>query len=140
MKDIRVLMKQRRDFYKKISFVFCPVLNENIYFTSNGFNHLLYESNRKPRKLSERCLKLECLKYAPKVLRQSQIQPTVRQVNRIVKGVVKAVFQYGVTYEVQSGRTMRVIIEKVGNGKMTFLSVMPHDKKSKTKKRPKGRS
>jgi hypothetical protein len=54
MVDIRELINEKRAFYKSIVSLYCPILGETVYFTSEGFNHLLFESNRMPRKLSER--------------------------------------------------------------------------------------
>ena len=115
-------------------------MNEEVYFTSDGFNHLLRESNRQPRNQKEQILKLECLPFAPKVIQRCKIIVTTRKKILIVKGIAKSVVRYGLVYEVAPGKKIRVIVEKVGSGKCRFLSVMPHDKQSKTKKRPSGRS
>ena len=49
----------------------------------------------------------------------------------MVKGKQKSIVQYELTHMVSKNKTIRVIVEKIGLGKIKFLSVMPHDKKSK---------
>jgi len=41
------------------------------------------------------------------------------------------VIRYALVYEVRKGIKMRVIIERVGDGRYTLLSVMAHDRISK---------
>jgi len=145
MSDIRTLIQKQKSFYKNIISINCPILNETVYFTSEGFNHLIYESNRAPRKISEQYLKLIFLKYVPKVITNCIEILETRKTKRKIWGKYKKIICYTLVYEVIKGIKVRVIIEKIGNGKCKFKSVMPHDKKSKiyskkismaTKKRP----
>ncbi len=134
MVHISALKEQQRLFYKSIISVKCPILNNPVHFTSEGFNHLLYESNRKPRTIDEQYLKLKCLEYAPEVIKKCALVSETRQLEKRIKGKLKSVTHYELIHEVLPGKQIRVIVEKVGTGKYKFLSVMPH--KRKTKKRP----
>lgn len=138
--DFKKFIEKQRKYYKKIKSVVCPILQETVYFNSDGFEHLLYKGNRKPRKLSERYMKLKCLEYVPNVIKKSDVISETRQLKKRVKGKLKEVTYYELTYGITERNQIRVVIEKVGDGKLHFLSVMPHNKKSKPKKRPKGRS
>ena len=135
MTNIYNLKNKQRAFYKSIVSVFCPILNDTVYFTSEGFNHLLYESNRKPRNINEQFLKLKCLTYAPVVIQKCTLVSETRQIKKRVKG--KSGVHYELAYEVSRGNNIRVIIEKIGMGKHRFLSVMRHNhpRKLKNKKR-----
>jgi len=128
---IKRLIAKQRAFYKKIVSVDCPILGEVIFFTSEGFNHLLYESNRMPRKLSERYLKLIFLSYVVRVIKNCSEVAETRKVKRKMWGKYKKILWYKLVYEVSPGVRVSVIIEKIGNGKCRFKSVMPSDKKSK---------
>ncbi len=133
--SLRVLKAKQRAFYQSIESVHCPILNEDVAFTSEGFNHLLFESNRKPRKLSEQYLKLCCLDYAKEVIEKCVVISQTRVINRKIKGVEKTVTRYGLVHQISDGRRIRVILERIGDGKLKFLSVMPHDKSSKKPKK-----
>jgi len=140
MVTIYALKEKQKAFYKNIGSVFCPILNDTVYFTSEGFNHLLYESSRKPRTISEQFLKLQCLTHAPTVIRKCKVISEIRTIKRNVKGKVKEGTYYELVYEVKKEENIRVVIEKIGTGKHKFLSVMPHDKRQKIKKRQQRRS
>ena len=131
MKGIRALKRKQKLLYKSIVSVECPILKETIYFTSEGFNHLIYDSNRKPRNINEQFLKLSCLAHVPKAIEQCQTILSVRKLKKKIRGKYKKVAHYGLIGKIKRDLTIRVIVEKVGRGKCKFLSVMPHDKKTR---------
>lgn len=138
-RDFRKFIENQRKYYKKIGSVACPILRETVYFNSDGFEHLLYKGNRKPRKLNERYMKLKCLEYVPEVIKKADVISETRQSEKRIKGKLKKVTFHELIYKIKEGTQIRVVVEKVGNGKLHFLSVMPHKKRPKPKKRPKGR-
>lgn len=136
--DIKELRKKQKAFYDSIVSVYCPILKETVYFTSDGFNHLIFESNRQRRIVGEQYMKLMCLDHAPVVVSNSQ-KSTKRITRKKVNGKWKNVEQFKLVFEVEAGKKIRVVIEKRGSGKCIFWSIMPHDKASKppkTKKHP----
>lgn len=140
MTSIHTLKRKQKAFYKSIVSVFCPLLNETIYFTSDGFLHLLYESNRRPRNINEQFMKLKCLNHVPLVLQKSTFIVDTRTVQLKIKGRLKLAIRHALVYEISSGVKVRVIVERIGSGKFKFLSVMPNSNRSKrglkTKKHP----
>jgi len=140
MPDIRDLKKQVRRAYQSLVSLYCPALTETVHFTSSGFNHLLYESNRTPRKISEQYMKLMCFQHVPDVIAHCTKISEVRTLKRKDKGIWKTATCYELVYEVEPGKEIQVILERVGNGKLHFLSVMRHNRRPKTQKRPVRRS
>jgi len=67
--NIYKLRKKSKALYKNIISVFCPILNNTVYFTSEGYNHLLYEDFNHPRRVNEQYMKLICLPYASDILK-----------------------------------------------------------------------
>ncbi|MBI3620210.1 hypothetical protein HY214_03660 [Candidatus Roizmanbacteria bacterium] len=135
--NIYELRRKSKKLYKSIVSVYCSILNDTVYFTSEGFNHLLYESYKHPRSVAEQYLKLMHLPYAPDVVKNCRLISETRAIKKRVKNNLKNGVHYELVHEVSPGKKVRVIVEKIGTGKHKFMSVMPHDKKSK--KRPKGR-
>jgi hypothetical protein len=130
------LILQQEKFYFSLKPIFCSVLNENVYFTSDGWKHLLYKPNRKKRNVSEQYLKLNCLNYAPTVIKNCK-----GIYKQITEEIHKKITVYSIVCEVKEGIKIRVILQKIGAGKVTFRSVMPHDKESRinnNKKRQNG--
>jgi len=140
---LETLKKQQEPFYKSIVSVYCPVISDTVYFTSKGYNHLIYESNRMPRKLDEQFLKLKTLSDAPSVIANAKGIEDTRSFERVIhdrngdRNI--AVLLLTFSYEVRKGCKIKVIVEKEGSGKFHFLSVMPCQKRTpnpyKNKKR-----
>lgn len=131
------LIEKQRAYYKSIVSVFCPILQDTVFFSSEGFNHLLYETHHRPRKSSERYMKLRCLEHAPLVIKKCNSVTETRKLERKIKGKMKQVIQYELVYEIRKNVKIRVVVERIGSGKIKFRSTMPHDKSSKPKKRHK---
>ena len=68
-----------------------------------------------------------CLKYAPRVIEKCEAISKTRLIGKIQL--------LELVYKVESEKRIRVIIKKEGAGKYKFLSVMPHDRKSKKRKK-----
>ena len=121
MVNIHDFKRQQRTLYNKIRFVYSPALKDKVYFTSEGFNHLIYKHSRYPRNVKEQVLKLRCLLYVPEVIKKCKLVTKTRRKSK------DRVF-YELPHKVHGGRTIRVVILKTGNGKYKFLSVMPHNR------------
>ncbi len=81
-------------------------------------------------------MKLMCLNHVVKVVKDCTVVSETRKIRKKVKGVWKDGIHYELVSEVSRGNKIRVIVEKIGTGKHKFLSIMRHDRKKKTKKRP----
>ena len=81
-------------------------------------------------------MKLKCLIYAPDVIKNSPLINDTRRIKKVKKGKVKDAVQYELLYEVQAGKKVGIIVEKIGLGKTKFVSIMRYGKWRKSKKRP----
>ncbi len=144
--SLALLKIERRAFYDKIVSVECPMLeNAEVYFTAQGFNHLINESNSKQgdsnaRKPTEQYMKLMHLEHAAFIIKNCEDIAEIRPVKKKKKGKWKKGFHYELTCEIKDIGKVSVVIEKIGDGKHKFLSVFPLYKRPKTKKRPLRRS
>jgi hypothetical protein len=75
-----------------------------------------------------------CLNHATEVIRKCNTVSETRQIEQKIKGKIKSGVRHELACEVQKGVEIRVIIEKIGTGNPHFLSVMPHNNKSKPSK------
>ncbi|OGK10164.1 hypothetical protein A2767_04130 [Candidatus Roizmanbacteria bacterium RIFCSPHIGHO2_01_FULL_35_10] len=125
------LKVKSKKFYKSIVSVYCLILNDTVYFTSEGFNHLLYKDFNHPRNINEQYMKLMCLPYVVDVIKNCALISETRKIKRRVKNKLKDAIHYELVHKVAKNKRIRVIIEKIGTGKHKFRSIMPHDKKSK---------
>lgn len=119
-------------YYRRLGSVYCPILEEEVHFTAEGYFHLINESNSspgktKPRNPTEQYLKLKCLPDVKAVLKYSTLIDERRKTHKKVKGIWKDVIQTEVIHEI-NGKRISVIVEKVGEGNSKFLSVFPPEK------------
>ena len=74
MNDLSNYEKLREDaqkFYNEIRTVQSPALNENIYFNSEGFNHIVFKKSRSEREKSSQMLRFKLLPLAKKLIELS---------------------------------------------------------------------
>ncbi|MCX6713555.1 MAG: hypothetical protein NTV48_00410 [Candidatus Vogelbacteria bacterium] len=127
------IRKQTAELYSSFGKVRCPALgNEWVHFTSEGFNHLIYKTKKKPRDLRVQIMKFELLGKAKFIIEKSttfqeyeeyfdylKIEKFGRKVyeNTTVRcwGLVAIVKRFRV----------KVVIRQIGNGKKEFYSVIP---------------
>jgi hypothetical protein len=114
----------------------CPYFNESVVLNSDGLHHLRY-SARRERNKREQILKLSLVPLAIEVIKHSG---TVQEYRRIWQAVGKPSARDNLrpAKEVEywclvaiAGKRMtkvRVILRRVGDGKLTFWSVMPYSK------------
>jgi hypothetical protein len=142
---LKELKTQQKAFYKSIGSVFCPILNEKVCFKHRGWQHLINEPNlpgykTRSRNGGEQYLKLMFLNYAPDVVKKCKEISKTRTFEGTLKGKKRNFIQHELAYEVKSDIKVRVITEKIDDRDLEFLSVMPHDRKTrqlvKTKKHP----
>lgn len=131
MVNVRRVIKKNKLFYKNIGVVYCPALKSDVFFNSNGFRHLLLKYNRKWREIPEIILKLNCLKYVENVVKNAKEISKTRTIVVKKKESKSTICHYELVSKQKDGKVIRVILEKIGDGKIHFLSTMPHYKLSK---------
>lgn len=111
MSSFRQFKRDQKRWYQSIGSVYCPALKEEVFFTSEGFQHLLFKRSRQ---------------------RRTKYQLLVRDLEFAGwGGVKKKCVYFQLVGVVQSTLLVRVVLQKTGFGKLTFLSIMPHRLKTK---------
>jgi hypothetical protein len=123
MTDIRILIGKQKKYYDSIVSVYCKILNDTVYFRSEGFFHLLYKSSKKRRSVNEQYLKLMCLTHASEIVRNSTKIIETRSEVRNIKGKKKSVIAYELIDGKKRIHNVAVIIERIGTGRLKFKSV-----------------
>lgn len=118
--------------YKTFISVNCPALDQNIHFTSEGFNHLVYGAPKKMRDKRAQILRFDMLEKAKFILERSttfqeyEEEIVYKKVNRRGSWVSMNVFvrRWGFVAMIQKFR-VKVVVMQEGNGAIAFLSVAP---------------
>lgn len=127
------LKENAQRFYNAVSRVFSPALNQEIHFTAEGFNHIIFKGARSERERPSQILRFKLLPLALKLIKTSttyqEFEETLKEfdVKRYKKRtrVTKSIKYWGII-AIIDGRKIKVIIRKVGdNGSLHFWSIVP---------------
>jgi len=121
------------NFYKKYNKLYSPFFDDQIYFTSEGFNHLVYKNARTERNRSVQIMKFQLF---PKAIKVIELSSTVQEYDEMLTMVEKKmkkkkikeskIVKYWGFVAIINKQRIKVIIRQIGeNGKLHFWSVMP---------------
>lgn len=122
------------EFYNKKKAIFCPYFNKEVILNSDGFNHLVFKPNRRPRNPKEQVLKFSLLPLAFAIIKKSgTIQefrklwvPVTKKSKHDGLRKTKEIHYWGLIAIVGEEKIkIRTILRSVGNGPIIFWSVMP---------------
>ncbi|MEX0877585.1 MAG: hypothetical protein WDZ40_01820 [Candidatus Spechtbacterales bacterium] len=129
--------ERARKIYDAKGKIFNPYLQTDVELTSDGFHHLRY-SARRERNKKEQILKMNLLPLALKVIGKSG---TLQEHRKTVEPIGKKSAKDGMrkTKEVEYWAfiaiasqnpeiKIKTILKRIGDGKVTFWSVMPYSK------------
>ena len=118
--------KRQKRLYKTLQPVWCPALNEIVYFNADGLKHLLYkEGGRRPRKKNEQRYRLSLIPYIHEVILSAQ--DTISEIKSKKPLITTWSLSHPVIKTIGNRRKCRVkviVIRKKIDGRLYFLSVM----------------
>jgi len=124
------------EFYRKIGKATCPYFGVDIIFNSDGFHHLQFSAGSE-RKKEELLLKFTLLPFVEDIVKKSGTIQSYRKqwgvFGRKAQGPMKQMEYWGLMAIMGDNKIgIKVVLRKVGDGNITFWSVMPTEKKDKT--------
>jgi hypothetical protein len=132
-KNYAMARKEAQELYGTFTSVGCPAFGgELVYFTSEGFNHLIYKGAGKERDPRVQIMKFELLPKARLIIEMSSTFQEYdegfeyRVVEKYGKRIKESVLVrcWGLVAIIQKFR-VKVVIRQIGNGKKEFYSVIP---------------
>ncbi len=135
MEDIEKVKQAKEEAgkeYNKIQKVWCPYLNDYVYFNIKGFNHLIFKSWNTTRTLAEQYTRLRLLRFVPEVVNKSHTlqeyderKMFVRQkINSRWESRMKVVYYYVFVAIIRKAR-LKVVIKEIEGGEKYFYSLYP---------------
>ena len=132
-KNYHEFIKEKRTWYKAVGKSFCLILKEDVFFTSKGFQHLLYDGLGHARSRKERMYRVGLLPLVIPVLKSATKIEDYKSPT-FSKPLAKMVEFWTLQSVVGKRKILvTVILRKVGTGKIHFYSVWKR-KEKKTKK------
>jgi hypothetical protein len=118
--------KRQKRLYKKLQPVWCPALEEMVYFNADGLHHLMYkDGGRRPRTKNEQMYRLSLIPYITEVL--SGAQSAELEIKSHDPPILTWSLEYPIFKDFGNGRKCPVkviVIRKKNDGRLYFLSVM----------------
>ncbi len=112
--EFEIFKEKRRKDYNTWKPIYSPALGEQIFFNSKGFNHLRFRTDGTPRNFREALYKLRLLPLVRSVIYKA------RKVDEYRKGRV----EYWGIVEAVGKKKIKVILRRIGKGRIHFWSVM----------------
>lgn len=136
MEDVSNYEKLREDaqkFYISMRPIQSLALGEYVYFTAEGFNHLIFKGPRSERERPSQILRFKLLPKAIKLIKLSttfqEYEETLKdfEVKSYKKKIRKSKpVKYWGIIAIIDGRKIKVILRKIGdNGQLHFWSIVP---------------
>ncbi|MBI1961503.1 MAG: hypothetical protein HYS45_02275 [Parcubacteria group bacterium] len=116
------MVTEKRGWYKAVRQVHCPLLSEDIHFTSKGFRHLLYDGLGHARSKKERMYRLGLLPL---------LIPVIKNANEVIEyksefskklGKKTEIWELGHVVGKQNTK-VTVILRRIGTGNIHFYSI-----------------
>jgi len=129
--------EKAKEIYGSQRTIYNPYFKSDIVLNSDGFHHLQF-SARRERSKEEQVLKFTMLPLGLKIIKQAATLQEYRKLlcpigersNR--PRLMKMVEWWGfVAIFIEQDIKVRVVLRRVGNGNITFWSVMPYSKRRK---------
>lgn len=133
---LKECLEKAKIIYTRSNEINCLYFQNKIVLSSDGFNHLQNKPNRMPRNVNEQIVKLSLLKKALDILPKCGTLQEYRELleksgkfDRNGFYQMKKV-QYWGFHAILNNKKLKikVILRQVGDGKITFWSVMPYKK------------
>lgn len=134
--EFEKILCKARSIYPLQTILRCPYVGD-VTLTSEGFNHLQNKRNKEPRNVQEQILKLKLLPKAIDIIRKSGTLQEYRLQfekfgNKRRDGLSKTkkveYWGFHAIFGKEKNKKIVVVLRRVGDGKITFWSVLPHKK------------
>ena len=135
MINFKDLLKEKRAWYKRIGKVYCSIIKEYVVFNSKGFYHLRYDTHEKARRVKEQIYKFNLLPLViPVIKNATNIFDYKKEQYSKPLGKYYEILELRETVGGKNPTTVSVILRRIGDGNVTFLSVYDRKVKNKNKK------
>ncbi len=124
--------REAESYYSKLQPLECPALRETVFFSSHGFNHLIYKKERTERDSVSQITRFRLLSLAVRLI---SLTTTFQEYEGSMKHFWSKMYkekkllskevQYWGLIAIIDRKKIKVILRKVGAGYLHFWSVIP---------------
>jgi hypothetical protein len=122
MSVVSAFIDKQKALYKSLQPVFCAAIQDTVYFNAEGLKHLLYDNKHRPRNHGERHYKLALVDYLVEVVTNAS---TATQKTHTSPACSLWILNWHEVSDKNGEKhKVKIILRKMGNGNVHFLSVM----------------
>lgn len=127
--ELRVITQE---IYAGTKPVRSPALNEDVRFTAEGFNHIIFKGSRHERERESQIMRFKLLPRAIRLIAHAntfqEFETSTKEfeikTHRRREMRSKSVLYWGII-AIFEGRKIKVILRKIGGGQLHFWSIVP---------------
>lgn len=112
--------------------ILSPALGERVSFTAEGFNHILFKGSRSERERPSQIMRFKLLPRAIRLIEHANTFQEFEEMSREYEVKVRKkrrlktkLVRYWGIIAIFEERKIKVILRKIGNGKLHFWSIVP---------------
>jgi len=124
--------KEAEEYYESIGSVWCPYLQENVHFNTEGFQHLLFKSWNRTRVRAEQYTRLRLLRLVPDIIAKSHTLQEYEERSLLIKQKVNSRWEkrmkrvrYYVFIAIVKTVRLKIIVKEIEGGAKFFYSLYP---------------
>jgi hypothetical protein len=126
------LRDDARALYAATKPVLSPALGEQVYFTAEGFNHIIFGRARSERERPSQIMRFKLLPRAIRLVEHAntfqEYEETLKQFEvktRKRREMKTKPVRYWGLIAIFEGRKIKVVLRQIGNGQLHFWSIVP---------------
>ncbi len=121
-------IEAQKKVYKSLKSCYCEAIQDTVYFTSDGLNHLLYH-RRRPRNINHRFYRASLISYLVEVI--TNATSAIKKIEPQFGKDPLWILEHEITAKYKGKKQIvKVILQKKGTGNIHFLSAMCRTKKN----------
>ncbi|RJQ29667.1 hypothetical protein C4571_00835 [Candidatus Parcubacteria bacterium] len=126
-------INRQKSLYKSLNPCYCPAAQVTVYFTSDGLNHILY-NRRRPRSHDERHYRAGLITHIVEVITKAPV--AIQKVHASDPSCSLWILWHEVVDRNNRKLKIKVLLRKIGNGNVHFLSIMQKKPRNNKTKNP----
>ncbi len=119
-------------YYKMLTTVWCPYLQDSVHFNAEGFEHLLFKSWNKNRTQIEQYTRLRLLRFAPEIISKSHTLQEYDERSILVRQKINSRWerrmknvQYHIFVAIIKSMRLKIVVKEIEGGNKFFYSLYP---------------
>lgn len=118
--DYKKIKEEAKELYRVIGQVWCPRLNDYVFFNKKGFDHFIWKGKSSRPKIDQ-INRFSLIKYAPLIISDASASMT-HSLWTHHTSLKPTIHFWGFTSRTEK-KSIRVVVRQIGKGRKHFFSI-----------------